>query len=500
MELNTAGLMRLSCDAEDIEAPIVTGDNDPRMADDRYPTAHHISHEKGGDDEIENQPESSVTDLIIDLADRMQGDGFFGDGSDGDVTLTEDTTLARDMFYDNLTVPEGITLYPNGFRIFVKDTLTNNGTIDVSGGIGGDGGLGSQTHGNAGDAGSGTESTNYLPYGQPGTVGHTVGSALTNAILDKTYPGSDGGVNGSGYGGIHTPLPGSAAGDVTLVNGWLDLFSLILGRMFLSGETVKFNINGVNGGSGYGGGQIGGGYGGGGAGTGGNGGYILICAKTIIGNGSIIADGGKGGTGGTGSDGHTIDPSFYGASGGGGGGGGGTGGNGGLIFLLSLDISAFTGHLSVCGGEGGTGGIGGTGGNGVFYSQYNTPEDGAQGGYGGVGGQGGAGGIIIVNSRTEPMFTYSINNGNGGVGGIGGNGGTGNGGVVGGTIQYATNGAGGNGGKGGDGYIGGTGGQGGISPPSSGASAPYSLHGEDGDNGSDGESTEEEGDYSILPI
>jgi len=29
---------------------------------------------------------------------------LFGDGSDGDVTITGDTTLTRDMYYHNLTI------------------------------------------------------------------------------------------------------------------------------------------------------------------------------------------------------------------------------------------------------------------------------------------------------------------------------------------------------------------------------------------------------------
>lgn len=60
-------------------------------------------------------------------------DEMFGDGSDGDVTITSGQTiyLSNDMYYKNLTVQSGAVLFTNGFRIFVNDTLTNNGTIGM---------------------------------------------------------------------------------------------------------------------------------------------------------------------------------------------------------------------------------------------------------------------------------------------------------------------------------------------------------------------------------
>jgi len=60
-------------------------------------------------------------------------DEMFGDGSDGDVTITSGQTvyLSNDMYYENLTVQSGAVLFTNGFRIFVNDTLTNNGTIGM---------------------------------------------------------------------------------------------------------------------------------------------------------------------------------------------------------------------------------------------------------------------------------------------------------------------------------------------------------------------------------
>ena len=56
---------------------------------------------------------------------------FFGTGLDGNVTITSNTFLTGDMYYNNLTVNSGSTLFTNGFRVFVKDTLTNNGVIGM---------------------------------------------------------------------------------------------------------------------------------------------------------------------------------------------------------------------------------------------------------------------------------------------------------------------------------------------------------------------------------
>jgi hypothetical protein len=54
---------------------------------------------------------------------------LFGDATDGNQVIAADTVLTRDMFWDNMTVSLGVTLFTNGYRIFVRGTLTNNGTI-----------------------------------------------------------------------------------------------------------------------------------------------------------------------------------------------------------------------------------------------------------------------------------------------------------------------------------------------------------------------------------
>ena len=69
---------------------------------------------------------------------RSSNDAVYGNGIDGDVVVTTNTAITSDMYYNNLTVNTGVLLNTNGYRIFVKNTLTNNGFIgigSVSGGV-----------------------------------------------------------------------------------------------------------------------------------------------------------------------------------------------------------------------------------------------------------------------------------------------------------------------------------------------------------------------------
>ena len=66
------------------------------------------------------------------IVQKTGGDSIFGSGVDGPVTIASGTTsLIRDMYYTNLTVNSGATLFTNGFRVFVNGTFTNNGTVGM---------------------------------------------------------------------------------------------------------------------------------------------------------------------------------------------------------------------------------------------------------------------------------------------------------------------------------------------------------------------------------
>ena len=63
-------------------------------------------------------------------------DPIYGTGVDGDATLNGSSTvlgmipvanvysMTSDLYFDDLTISNGVTLAPNGYRIFVKNTLS----------------------------------------------------------------------------------------------------------------------------------------------------------------------------------------------------------------------------------------------------------------------------------------------------------------------------------------------------------------------------------------
>ncbi len=160
----------------------------------------------------------------------------FGDGSDGDVTISVDTTLTRDMFYNNLTVNAGITLTTAGYRIFVKNTLTNRGTIQYNGNVGGnatatsgggggaglaEGSLGGSTAGGPGGKKSSANSSHGGGGGSGGGVILIVAKTMINNGTISANGGNGGNANGvgeasttvaPGAGGEATPSIGSSGG------------------------------------------------------------------------------------------------------------------------------------------------------------------------------------------------------------------------------------------------------------------------------------------------
>jgi len=240
-------------------------------------------------------------DLRKDVRDSSSGHGHdgtegvlialdCGDGSDGDVVISGDTTLTRSMFYNNLTVNNGYNLIGAGFLIFVKGTCTNNGTIHNNG-------VTATTSGGAAGGAAG-----YFRAG--GSGGATVngnGASTTNSL------GGAGGASGGTGGTVTAPthLPRSVA--------------MFLGSIFNSSGTPTAN-------GGWSGG--GGGSASSGAGGGGGGGVLGLIARILINNGTISCKGGSG----------------YSASGNSGGGGGG--------FLFIGYRKATWGTESVAGGTG----------------------------------------------------------------------------------------------------------------------------------------------------
>jgi len=298
---------------------------------------------------------------------------FFGDGSDGNRTVTSLDELltfpARNYHFDNLTINAASSLHPYGcydtnnpsnfatlefFQIFVKGTLTINGTISADGGDA------------SGQTAGGTDGSGFTIQDGPGG-GNDNGGTGANAGASGTSPGnargSQGGFMGGGLGGASGAggAGGAAYTPSLTLNGNFYKCSQILSTLMSFSSYASYTaaaIGGGCGGAGGGGGANGGGTGGKGGGGGGAGGSIYIAAKDIVigAAGKISAKGGNGGNGTAGVGGN--------ASGGGGGGGGG----GGLVYLMYETLTN-AGTIDVAGGTAGTGGAavgsGTAGGNGV---------------------------------------------------------------------------------------------------------------------------------------
>ena len=234
----------------------------------------------------------------------------YGDGSDGNVTISSNTTLTQDMNYYNLTVDSSYTLNTAGYIVRVLGTLTNNGTIN-SGNMNGQIKHGFRSGNNGGSGGNGG------------------GSSASNGGL-------------GGAGGL--------GGGVTIV------YARTLNN--------AGNIN-ANGTAGAGGGGTSGRIGAGGGGGGGSGGTAFVAYRNLTALGTVSASGGAGGA--KGNAGSNPTPSAI-ASGSGGSNGSdmlGEGGSGG-----DVNDDGTAGRLGGGGGGGGANGSstgghdGGAGGSG----------------------------------------------------------------------------------------------------------------------------------------
>ncbi len=332
-----------------------------------------------GDTTTQNSVTWDGTTLLVN-GSTIANQFIYGDGSDGDATISGNTTLTSDMYYDDLTIATGITLDPGGYRIFVNGILTFQGTgkiartpnagsagsdgLNSTGGVGGGGGAaltaGSLPAGEDGKTGGtgGDGSALACDAGDNGTAGDASAKALAGA-------GSAGGDGGAGSGGCGTFGTGGAAGSATgtVFNKIRNAFSAF-NLIDINPSVVAFTIAG---GSGAGGGGSSGrilgvdySSGGGGGGSGSTGGFVWVSARKIVtvnGNNYIEVKGGDGGMGG--SSGIAQVPANGYLAGAGGGGGGGRGG----VVVLLYGSKTGTGTISVAGGIGGVTGTNGNAGS-----------------------------------------------------------------------------------------------------------------------------------------
>lgn len=284
------------------------------------------------------------------FAHRRMSAALLGDGSDGTITISANLSLVRDMYYDSLTVAAGFTLTQGQFRIFAKNTITNNGTIISSGAAGANASGATAGVGGVRSRGTLGQSQDNRFGGSSGATGTTGVGATATDPTSLAYAGGGGG--GGGEGGAGTAGAGGAIGTRTNLNIWpkgnLDLEMTATDTVNTPGQATRVGggLGGRGGSSGAGnaGANPGGAGGGGGAG----GAVQLVIARRIVNTGTWSNNGGAGSNGGD--------------AGGGVAGGGGAGGGGGGGFSL-FAFETFVGNLpTVLGGLRGNGGAGTTSG------------------------------------------------------------------------------------------------------------------------------------------
>ena len=239
--------------------------------------------------------------------------GFsFGDGSDGDVTISTGTSLSREMYYNNLTV--NADLNTNGYRLYVNGTLTvatgikvhRDGANGVQGGngaayadafLGGSGGGGAAADGYAGGGAGGAVVAVYannVVLNGTGRISSNGGNGGGSVNGTGDYPFSAGGSGDSvtnSYGGNGGAGSYSAAGIATQILGATPR------SLFFAQEMVSSGIV-IRGGAGGGGGHRAGYMVQHSGGSGGGGGVVVVIYHTITNSSNITATAGAGGTNG----------------------------------------------------------------------------------------------------------------------------------------------------------------------------------------------------------
>ena len=318
----------------------------------------------------------------------ITGVAEWGDGSDGNVTLSSNTALSGAKYYNNLTINAGVSVTgATPIVIFARNTVTINGTITpdrTTGGAGGGGGTGGYNT----DATTATQVAPHL--GVQGNSGNS-GSAGYVHSNPTGSGGASGGASGSHTTGGVTNGGGSGGSGAASVGK----FSSQLMTKIRTSVISNPNSNGGGGAGGSGGGGGGGGEatgnyagsGGSGGSGGAGGGSVIIIAPTIIFNsGASILSNGLAGS--NGNNGVNAPTNYVGhrRGGAGGGGGGGGGGHGGSIMFIYKSLTD-SGTANITGGAAGSGGSGGAASSGATYAWLDSSA-GSNAGGGATGGTG----------------------------------------------------------------------------------------------------------------
>lgn len=235
---------------------------------------------------------------------RSGNDQLYGNGSDGNVVVSTNTTITSDMYYNTLTVNSGVILNTNGYRIFVKDTLTLNGFI----GIGAMSGfLVTEPSSNTSTGTVAGHTTSAITYrlGGQGGGGTNPGVTTLPSYLTKDINAMSGGVFTDSAGNISVIRGGSAGTTGTIgtttpaltnSDSWPNKAGIAGLNGTGPGVTTTVGVPGGKGATGTDGTATGATPGPGGAGGAGGagGGVVCVVARTILGSGSIVSLGRSG--------------------------------------------------------------------------------------------------------------------------------------------------------------------------------------------------------------
>jgi hypothetical protein len=255
------------------------------------------------------------------VVQRIGNDTVYGGGQDGDVVVASGTTvtLSRDMYYNSLTIQSTGHLATNGYKVFVKGTLSLSGSIGI---------LSASVPTTNGTISAGTSAATAVTYSVGGSAsgatpysatqipssllydlekaisgyyvdsGSTVrvirggagaspgpaGTLDTNTAAPTTWTGKSGSAGSAGANGQYPP-------NATTVGA--------PGGKGYTGATGQDGVKGSDGTSGTAGA----------GGTGGiGGGVVIVVAKTITGTGTIYSQGASGASGGAATNGSAGSP------------------------------------------------------------------------------------------------------------------------------------------------------------------------------------------------
>jgi hypothetical protein len=226
---------------------------------------------------------------------RIGNDSVYGTGSDGNAIVVSNVSLSRDMYFNNLTIDNGFHLNTNGFKLFVKNTLTVNGSVGISAGVVvsnatlvGTSNIAANTTNSIGGSAAGVT---YVASQVSASVRSYVENILSGGHVDTSgvFNAFTGGAGGEG-GVAGTVTPATAGSGATAGGaggaGSLTRNALVAGGPGTAGTPGSNGTAGstppaASAGSGARGGGV-----------------VAIVAKTILGTGSIVSLGSHATTGG----------------------------------------------------------------------------------------------------------------------------------------------------------------------------------------------------------